>query len=48
MPVNSKKQSQGQTGKKGDDTQTKAKKTPSKENTFLSKDTVAKNRAKKK
>ncbi len=34
MPVNSKKQSQGQTGKKGDDAKTKAGKTPGKATTF--------------
>ena len=34
MPVNSKKQGQGQTGKKGDDAKTKAKKENGKENTF--------------
>lgn len=34
MPVNSKKQGQGQTGKKGDDAKTKTRKTPDKENVF--------------
>ena len=45
MPVNSKKQAQGQTGKKHDDAQTKTRKEPSKGNSFLSKDTVAKKKA---
>ncbi len=48
MPVHSKKQGQGQTGKKGDDAQTKAAKTPAKENIFLSKDTAAKAKSKSK
>ena len=34
MPVNSKKQSQGQRGKKGDDAKTKARKASTKENIF--------------
>jgi hypothetical protein len=34
MPVNSKKQGQGQTGKKGDDAKTKANKENGKENMF--------------
>ncbi|MES2332430.1 MAG: hypothetical protein V4539_22680 [Bacteroidota bacterium] len=34
MPVNSKKQSQGQRGKKGDDAKTKARKAPEKETIF--------------
>jgi hypothetical protein len=48
MPVNSKKQGQGQTGKKHDDAQAKANKASSKKNTFLSKDSAANSRLKAK
>lgn len=49
MPVNSKKQGQGQTGKKGDDATTKANKESGKVNTFgPAKESVAKSKASKK
>lgn len=48
MPVNSKKQGQGQTGKKGDDAKTKASKASGNEANGVGKDLASKSKTSKK